>query len=77
MSKSIQAYRAAFRATGLAFKGDPEVLLAARSKIKQGYEESKNLPSEEINDKVDKLNEVSQFLIKNIVQGRLDNDEPN
>lgn len=75
MSRALQAYRAALRSTRVAFSGDLEVLYASRAKIRQGFEEHRALADPtQIEDEINKLNEVSQFLVKNIVQGERDKD---
>lgn len=76
MSVALSAYRTALRATGVAFRGDTTVLNAARLKIKQGFEENRELSDAgKIDEEIQKLNEVSSFLIKNIVQGELKDGE--
>lgn len=68
--RAINAYRNALRATRVAFKNDLPVLTAARTQIKQGFIDNKDLAQQEQQQEaIDKMNEVSQFLIKNIVQG--------
>lgn len=74
MSRALQAYRASLRATHTAFKGDAEVLRAARNQIRQGFEQHKDLAPEQANEEIVKLNEVSTFLVKNIVQGKKDQE---
>lgn len=71
-SLALSAFRDALRATHVAFKGDPEVLHAARLQIREGYRKHGNLKEEDARSEITKLNEVSQFLIKNIVQGSRD-----
>lgn len=68
--RALGAYRNALRATRVAFKTDLPVLMAARTQIKQGFVDNKDLADQEQQQEaVNKMNEVSQFLIKNIVQG--------
>lgn len=68
--RALGAYRNALRATRVAFKTDLPVLMAARTQIKQGFVDNKDLADQEQqHEAIDKMNEVSQFLIKNIVQG--------
>ncbi|KAK6200515.1 mitochondrial zinc maintenance protein 1, mitochondrial [Scheffersomyces amazonensis] len=69
------AYRNALRATRIAFRQDIPILQGARLQIKQGFEKHRNLDSlDKIEEEITKLNEVSQFLIKNIVQGEKQSD---
>lgn len=71
MAKSaLQAYRAALRATRVAFNGDDVVLSSARARIREGFDTNRTLADqEEADKKVKELEEVAQFLVKNIVQG--------
>ncbi|EGV63094.1 Mitochondrial zinc maintenance protein 1, mitochondrial [Yamadazyma tenuis] len=71
---ALQAYRTALRATAQAFKGDLEIKLAARSKIREGMHQHQTLQSPQRDEEIDKLNEVSMFLKKNIVQGQKQDD---
>lgn len=72
MSKALQAYRGALRATKLSFAQDNQVLLAARKQIRDGFEANRTCDNAE--EEITKLNDVSQFLIKNIVQGEKQDD---
>lgn len=73
--RALGAYRQALRATRVAFKTDLPVLTAARTQIKQGFLDNKNITDQdEQQEAVDKMNEVSKFLIKNIVQGEKKDD---
>lgn len=72
---ALSAFRGALRATHTAFKGDPEVLSAARLQIREGFRKHSNLAEEEARSEITKLNEVSQFLVKNIVQGTRDDKD--
>lgn len=77
MSKNValQAYRAALRATRVAFSGDDVVLKAARTKVREGFESNRELSDQaEVDKAVKELNEVAQFLVKNIVQGEQEED---
>lgn len=74
MNPALQAYRTALRATGKAFKGDTVVLTESRNKIKQEILGHKSLQSPEREEEINKLNEVSLFLRKNIVQGQRQDD---
>lgn len=67
--RAISAYRNALRATQLAFSKDLPVLESARSQIKLGFIESRDFEDEKAQEAIDKMNEVSAFLVKNIVQG--------
>jgi len=67
---ALSAYRNALRATRIAFANDIPVLAGARSQIKQGFLDSKDLTdSNQIDEQITHLNDVSKFLVKNIVQG--------
>lgn len=68
---SLKAYRTALRATQIAFKQDLPVLRAARLQIKDGMIKNKDLPEAQANEEIEKLNEISKFLVKNIVQGKM------
>lgn len=70
MTKSaLLVYRAALRATRVAFNGDSKILTASRLKIREGYDQNRNLTDkEEINKAITDLDEVAKFLVKNIVQ---------
>lgn len=75
-NSALQAYRAALRATRVAFNGDVVVLNSARAKIREGFDANKTLADkEEAHKKVKELEEVAQFLVKNIVQGVKDEDK--
>ncbi|KAG7194275.1 Mitochondrial zinc maintenance protein 1, mitochondrial [Scheffersomyces spartinae] len=68
---ALQAYRNALRATKVAFKKDVPVLTAARTKIREGFEEHRGLSDESlIQEEVTKLNGISQFLVRNVVQAK-------
>lgn len=68
-NKAIAGYKAALRATRIAFRNDDHVLKSARDKIRAGFEENRHLQnSEKVNEELDKLAEVSKFLVRNIVQ---------
>lgn len=69
MSSGIHAYRNALRATKVAFRNDIPVLQKARAQIRQGFEDSRSATPEELTEQIKHMNEVSAFLIKNIVQG--------
>lgn len=72
---ALSAYRNALRATKLAFANDMPVLVGARNKIRDGFIENKHLQDEEkIAEQIKHINEVTQFLTKNIVQGRMQED---
>lgn len=54
----------------MAFNGDNFVLKSARAKIREGLLSNRDLADKmEVEKKVAELNEVAQFLVKNIVQG--------
>lgn len=77
MSKpAVQAYRAALRATRVAFPGDAFMIRSARVKMREGFEMNKGLQvKEEIEKAVDDLNEVAKFLVKNVVQAEMQQNE--
>lgn len=63
------SYRTALRATAMVFKNDPLVLRSARDQIRQGFEKNRHLDSQEaIQEELKKLDEVSTFLQRNLVQ---------
>lgn len=69
---SLQAYRTALRATRIAFNGDAQMLRASRAQFKQSFLANQHLEDrEELKKALTHLNEVSQFLVKNIVQGEM------
>ena len=75
MSSVLSAYRNALRATKVAFRQDLPILQAARVQLKQGIRDNSNLQAQpEIEEAVQKLNEVAKFLIQNIVQGEKQQD---
>lgn len=71
---ALQAYKNSLKATFLAFKGDTAVLTASRIKIKEGILENKHLTGTTCEEEITKLEEVSKFLTKNIVQGQRQED---
>lgn len=71
---ALQAYRNSLRATLMAFKGDTEVLSAARAKIKQGILDNKSLTGTTCDEEIQKLEEVNKFLVQNVVQGQRQQD---
>ncbi|CAR22195.1 Mitochondrial zinc maintenance protein 1, mitochondrial [Lachancea thermotolerans] len=68
-SMALAAYRNGLRATKVAFGQDLRMLQAARSKMREGMA---NPPNPELapEQQIQHLNEVSQFLRRNIVQGK-------
>lgn len=68
-NNALQAYRAALRATRIAFNGDNFVLGQARTKIREGFETNRHLEAENSEKAIADIQEVSTFLVKNIVQG--------
>lgn len=75
MSSVLSAYRNALRATKVAFRQDLPIFQAARVQLKQGIRDNSNLQAQpEIEEAVQKLNEVAKFLIQNIVQGEKQQD---
>ena len=75
VSAAKSAYRNALRATRIAFRQDVPVLSSARLQIKDGFTKNRELKDEaEISEAISKLNEVSKFLVQNIVQGEKQED---
>lgn len=68
-SPAIAAYRQALRATRIAFRQDTRMVSAARTQIKDGFLKNRLLGEPEATEEVKKLNDVSRFLVENIVQG--------
>lgn len=70
-TKALAAYRNGLRATRIAFRQDIPMLLAARSKMREGMA---NPPSQElsVDEQIQHLNDVALFLKRNIVQGKKD-----
>lgn len=63
------SYKTALRATAMVFKNDPLILKSARDQIRQGFEKNRHLSSQEtIQEELKKLDEVSNFLVRNLVQ---------
>lgn len=71
-SRALLAYRAALRAARISFQQDNDVLLAARKQIRDGFEASRN--SDNAEEEIVKMNEISKFLVLNIVQGEKQGD---
>ncbi|KAK6460163.1 mitochondrial zinc maintenance protein 1, mitochondrial [Scheffersomyces coipomensis] len=69
------AYRNALRATKIAFRQDIPVLTESRLQIKQGFKQHQSLTNiEQIEQEITKINDISKFLIQNIVQGEKQDD---
>lgn len=68
---ALSAYRNSMRATRLAFNNDLLVLKSARDQIRSEMklQTSPSNPLLKINERVDLLNQISEFLRHNIVQG--------
>lgn len=72
---AIHAYRGVLRAIRLAFHGDLEVLMAAKQRVREGFEENRNITDKAQQDEhVKNLNDVSKLLTQNIVQGQRKED---
>lgn len=71
-SRALLAYKAALRATRISFQQDNDILLAARKQIRDGFEASRN--SDNADEEIKKMNEISKFLVLNIVQGERQED---
>ncbi|VEU19803.1 DEKNAAC100238 [Brettanomyces naardenensis] len=69
--KALNAYRGALRAIRMAFDGDVRVQSAAKLKLKTEMKQelSEDHPEMNIEQRIDLLNGVSTFIIRNIVQG--------
>ncbi|SCU79105.1 LANO_0A05072g1_1 [Lachancea nothofagi CBS 11611] len=72
-SVALAAYRNGLRATKLAFGQDTRMLLAARSQMRNGMINPPN-PQLSSDQQVQYLNDVAQFLRRNIVQGKKSED---
>lgn len=75
MSQALQAYKAALRATRVAFNGDRRVLGAARAQIRAGFDRNRQLAGNEQAKAIKEMQEVSAFLVKNVVQGEKQGDK--
>lgn len=74
MSKQVlSSYLRAFRATRVAFDGDIPVLTAARAKIRDGFRNPDT--SKSLEARLKEMNEISQFLVRNVVQGKKKQDK--
>ncbi|KAG5418186.1 MZM1 [Candida metapsilosis] len=72
MSTTKAAYKQALKAVNFVFKNDAPILNAAKQQIKQQIYANQHLTNKtELDDAITKLNEVSKFLVQNIVQGEL------
>ncbi|CAB4253594.1 similar to Saccharomyces cerevisiae YDR493W MZM1 Mitochondrial matrix protein with a role in maintaining the labile mitochondrial zinc pool [Maudiozyma barnettii] len=67
--QALTAYRHGLRATRVAFNEDTRLLLAARQKMRQGMLAPEN-PDIPIEKQIKLMEDVAQFLRKNIVQGK-------
>lgn len=74
--RALSAYRSALRATKVAFNNDIQTLTAARIRMKEEMKSEKSLSNPEFNNiqRVELLEQISEFLKRNIVQG-VKNDE--
>ncbi|KAI5953129.1 MZM1 [Candida jiufengensis] len=67
-----QAYKQALKSINTVFKNDFPILKAAKTQIKQEiFKNSKLTNTEEITESIKKLDEISNFLLSNLVQGEL------
>ncbi|SMN19535.1 similar to Saccharomyces cerevisiae YDR493W MZM1 Mitochondrial matrix protein with a role in maintaining the labile mitochondrial zinc pool [Maudiozyma saulgeensis] len=78
--QALTAYRHGLRAARVAFNEDTRLLEAARQKMKQGMKTPEN-PDTPIEKQIKLMEDVAQFLRKNIVQGKkiengLNNEKP-
>lgn len=69
--RALSAYRSALRATKIAFTNDIPRLTAARAKIREemGLEKSSTNPDLTPVQRIELLEQISEFLKHNIVQG--------
>lgn len=75
MSTTKAAYKQALKSINTAFKNDTPILTAAKQQIRQQIFANRFITDKtELNDAITKLNEVSKFLLQNIVQGELKDD---
>ncbi len=74
---ALKAYRAALRAMNLTFRGDREVMTAAKTKLKNEMKaaKSKDHPEMNVEERINLLNQVAIYLTKNIVQGVKEKDD--
>jgi hypothetical protein len=75
---ALAAYRQLLRATRIAFIGDHQLLHAARTQARQGFDNNSSLEpsSKEATDAVKHAEGVAEILKHNIVQGKR-GDDPN
>ncbi|CEP61266.1 Mzm1p LALA0_S02e10528g [Lachancea lanzarotensis] len=66
---ALAAYRNGLRATRVAFSQDTRVLLAARTQMRDGMVHPPN-PELSPEQQISHLNDVAEFLRRNIVQGK-------
>lgn len=66
--RALSAYRNGLRASRIAFNKDTRMLLAARSQIREGMSNPNSELSKD--EQIVQLNDISQFLRKNVVQGQ-------
>lgn len=68
--RALNAYRAALRSTKIAFNNDIKTLTAARAKIREEMRSETSLSDPKLNNlqRIELLEQVSQFLKRNIVQ---------
>ncbi|ODQ57122.1 hypothetical protein WICANDRAFT_81345 [Wickerhamomyces anomalus NRRL Y-366-8] len=66
--RALAAYKQSFRATKIAFGDDTRMLLAARAQIKQGMRNPD--PKKTADENIKHLEDVSKFLVSNIVQAK-------
>lgn len=75
MSTTKAAYKQALKSVNTSFKNDAPILIAAKQQIKQQIYANQHLTNKtELDEAIAKLNEVSKFLLQNIVQGELKDD---
>ncbi|ODV71014.1 Mzm1p CYBJADRAFT_121083, partial [Cyberlindnera jadinii NRRL Y-1542] len=67
-SRALAAYRHALKATQVAFQGDVALLNASRAEIRKGFNQPDETKS--VEERITHLEEVSKFLMSNIVQGK-------
>ncbi|ODV58230.1 Mzm1p [Ascoidea rubescens DSM 1968] len=70
---SLNAYRNALRATRIAFNQDTATLAASREQIRNGFRNPDT--SKAVEERIKHIEEISRFLRRNVVQGKLEDPE--
>ena len=66
---ALSSYRNAIRAIRIAFVKDKRMTDAAKTQIKQGFVNNKQLSGPRAEQEIKKMNDISTILIRNVVQG--------